>query len=428
MKIFCSGIGGIGLSAYAALQNAEGHSVSGSDRIDSELLADLRTQGITVLLMQDGSDITKDTDLFVFSEAIPEEAPERIKARELGIRSISYFQALGEYLRERNLRVIAVCGTHGKSSTTAMAAKVFADAGKEPTVVVGTKVPDLGGRNWRRGTGSLAIIEACEYRGSFLYLDPALILMTTVDGDHFDVYPSLEEYRKAFVSFAQKLPKEGQVITHGKDSAAVAIAETAKRTLIDADAIELPTLSSAVPGLHMRQNAALVMTLAHKEGIPQDVAEKSLQNFRGTWRRMELKGTLPGDILVCDDYAHHPKEISATVTALKAAYPGRRIVCAFQPHLRSRTHQFYDGFTKAFAGADIVLISDPYEARSDTSPMLNMTMFTDDISKSSKVSAEYSGTLITTEQRIAEIVKPRDLLLIMGAGSIGDLAGRILHS
>ena len=156
MKIFCSGIGGIGLSAYAALQHAAGHQVTGSDRSGSVLIDDLRKQGITVTLTQDGSAIPPDADLFVYSEAIAKESPERRRAEELAVQSESYFQALGQLSRGK--RVIAVCGTHGKSSTTAMAARVLGDAGLDPTVVVGTKVRELDGRNWRKGTSDIFLV------------------------------------------------------------------------------------------------------------------------------------------------------------------------------------------------------------------------------------------------------------------------------
>ncbi|MDD5469613.1 MAG: Mur ligase domain-containing protein, partial [Candidatus Peribacteraceae bacterium] len=207
MKIYCSGIGGIGLSAYAFLQQKNGHTLLGSDRVESTMTAALSGEGIAVSCEQDGSHIPEDCDLFVYSEAIPQDAPERRKAAELGIRQCSYFQALGELSRDS--RVIAVCGTHGKSSTTAMAAKVLMDAGQDPTVVVGTTSPDLGGQNWRKGGSDLFLLEACEYRRSFHHLSPDIILMTNADGDHFDAFASVEEYQQAFVDFLRLLPEGG---------------------------------------------------------------------------------------------------------------------------------------------------------------------------------------------------------------------------
>src|SRR3989344_4301106 len=215
MKIYCSGIGGSGLSAYAALMNAAGNEVSGSDRTLSDITKDLSGQGIAVSDVQDGFKVPRDADLFVYSEAIPADAPERKKAQEYGIRQLSYFAALGEM--SKDYRVVAICGTHGKSSTTAMVAKTLIEAGLDPTVVVGTKVPQLQGRNWRRGESDLFVLEACEYRGSFLHLHPSIILMTNVDGDHFDAYPTIEAYRQAFADFIGRLPAHGVFITHCED-------------------------------------------------------------------------------------------------------------------------------------------------------------------------------------------------------------------
>ena len=186
MKIYCCGIGGIGLSAYASLQKMHGHEVLGSDRTDSELLSDLRSQGMEIFPDQSGAHVPEDADLFVYSEAVPESAPERVKATEFGIPQKTYPQALGEL--SRGYKVIAVCGTHGKSSTTAIAARMLIAAGKDPTVVVGTKVQDLDGRNWRQGESNLFLLEACEYRHAFHSYDPEIILLTNCNCDHYYFY------------------------------------------------------------------------------------------------------------------------------------------------------------------------------------------------------------------------------------------------
>lgn len=425
MKIYCSGIGGIGLSAYAALQKEEGHTVSGSDRSDSTLLDALRMQGITVFLSQDGSGLEKDTDLFVYSEAIPEDAPERVKAHKLGIKSVSYFQALGEYLTERKLHVVAVCGTHGKSSTTAMLAKICSDAGKDPTVVVGTKAVDLGGKNWRKGKSDLAVIEACEYRGSFLYLLPSLAILTTADGDHFDAFVDKKAYEDVFVQFFKKLSPDGKVITHGKDPLTANLVSQAGKTLIDADALELPNLQN-VPGLHMRQNAALAIRAAAELGIPEADARKSLLEFGGTWRRMEYKGMLKDDIPLIDDYAHHPAEIRATLAAMQEQYPGKRLVCVFQPHLWSRTAELYSEFVTAFKGAGFVLLTDVYKAREEQEGIVEMPKFAEQIQKESAVECLYSGTLQDTEKLLLEHLQSNDVAIVMGAGSIANLAEKLV--
>ncbi len=426
MKIYCSGIGGIGLSAYAALQACDGHTVLGSDKVDSALLDDLRSQGIEIFLNQDGSHIPKDCDLFVYSEAIPEHAPERLRAEELQIRSLSYPQALGEI--STHSFVIAVCGTHGKSSTTAMAAKVLMDAGRDPTIVVGTKLPELKGRNWRKGGGNIFLLEACEYRESFLSLRPDCIVMTNTDGDHFDAFDSLQEYQQAFVQFIQKLPEDGMVITHGNDPACERIAVVSGRRMIDADMFPLPSLS--VPGKHMRQNAQLVSALAdHLDLSPQNTAT-SLKNFSGTWRRMEVRGDLPNGVTVIDDYAHHPTEIAATIAAAREAYDDRRLVCVFQPHLHDRTLYFYEQFTRAFSKCDLLVISNVYEARPDIEKeKVDIHQFVSDCAINSGIEVFYAETIENTAALLQEkILQPDDVLLSMGAGDISRLPDMLFAS
>ncbi|KKW38706.1 MAG: UDP-N-acetylmuramate-L-alanine ligase, partial [Candidatus Peribacteria bacterium GW2011_GWC2_54_8] len=280
MKIYCSGIGGIGLSAYAALQNASGHTVMGSDRAGSALIEDLRSQGMTVFLEQDGSHLPKDLDLFVYSEAIPKDAPERKRASDLGVRQLSYFGALGEL--SKDFRVIAVCGTHGKSSTVAMAARVLMHAGLDPSVVVGTKLLELQGRNWHRGESDLFLLEACEYRRSFHFLSPDIVLMTNVDGDHFDAFSSVQEYQQAFREFLELLPAGGTVITHLGDADCAHTAEGLQRPVFDVDDLPLPTLQT--PGRHMQENAQLVLGLADILHIGRGEALAALAGYRGCWR------------------------------------------------------------------------------------------------------------------------------------------------
>ena len=422
MVIHCSGIGGIGLSAYAALQRASGHTVRGSDKNDSALLDDLRGQGIEVFLNQDGTHVTPDVDLFVYSEAVPPDAPERKKAAELGIEQLSYFHALGEL--GKNHDVIAICGTHGKSTTTAMAAKVFIDAGKDPTVVVGTKSPDLGGRNWRKGGSDLFIVEACEYRRSFHFLSPDIATLTTVDGDHFDAYGSLEEYRQAFVDFFKLLPAEKPVIIHGADPACREVAAAAGHPVIDADSFPLPTVG--VPGEHMRQNARLVLALATQYGIPEDAALRSLAGFSGTWRRMEVKGTRRDGVTVIDDYAHHPAEIKASLQGIKEGYPDRRIVLVFQPHTHNRTLSMYEEFLPVFGNVDLLVVPNVYAAREVNAETVDVARFAADIADKSGIDARDGGGLDATLEWLRTAVKPGDVVITMGAGDVTGLTTKIL--
>lgn len=413
MKIYCSGIGGIGLSAYAALQKSSGHTVSGSDRTASIVTDDLIQQGISVFFEQDGSRVPRDADLFVYSEAVPSDAPERICARQAGVPCLSYFEALGELSREYRT-VIAVCGSHGKSSTVSMAAVMLVESGKNPTVIVGTRVPQLDGNNWRCGTKDLLLVEACEYRSSFLNFHPQIVLMTNADWDHVDAFPSEKEYEAAYVHFLKQVPSDGIVITHGQDPLCSGMTQKAGCQMVDADTEDL--ISLKVPGEHMQKNAQLVLALATKLGIPKEHAEVSLKNYRGCWRRMEMKGyydTIP----VIDDYAHHPTEIRATLKALHEAYAGRRLVCIFQPHMHNRTREFYKDFCTAFDDADAVILTDVYDARNAVeSGCIDIQKFARDIG------ATYSGDLKETEKYVRSIATVGDILVCMGAGDITNLA------
>lgn len=420
MKIYCSGIGGIGLSAYAALQNALGHEVSGSDSTLSVLTEDLISQGISVYDCQDGSHVPEDADLFVYSEAIPIDAPERKFAESYGITQESYFEALGNL--SKDFTVIAVCGTHGKSTTTAMAAQVLIDAGLDPTVVVGTKVPQLNGRNWRKGNSTIFLLEACEYRGSFLHLYPDIILMTNVDGDHFDAFKDLDDYHDAFREFIARLPDDALLITHMDDDGCRAICETLiqKAEVLIMDADRNPLIELSVSGLHMKQNAQLVLSLADQLEI---AAEESLKSFTGTWRRMEVKGDTDQGVTVIDDYAHHPVEIAATISAVREKYPGRRIVCLFQPHTHDRTIRFYNDFLIAFDGADIVVTTDIYDARPDVEKgIVDIEQFTADI----HAETVYGGSLEQAkEQLCCKILQQDDVLIVMGAGDVTHVAEQL---
>lgn len=424
MKIFCSGIGGIGLSAYAGHMKLQGHVVFGSDRSGSPLIDDLISQGIVVSFHQDGSALPDNLDLLVYSEAIPEAAPERTIAASRGVRQISYFHALGEMTAGTQL--ICVSGTHGKSSTTGMAAKMLMDAGKDPSVVIGTKMRELDGRNWRAGKSNVWVVEACEYRRSFLFLQPKIILLTNADGDHFDAFKDLKDYESAFIDYLDLLPPDGVLITHGLDPQLVGIAKRAKRPFIDADKIPLPVIG--VPGEHMRRNAQLVLALADVLNIDRAVAEKSLQGFKGTWRRMETRGLSKAGMTIIDDYAHHPKEIRATLQAIREAHPIKRIVCVFQPHTHDRTLKLWDDFTKAFSDADLVIITDVYDARPDReAAKADPKKFAIAIGEGSDIESLFGGSIKDAEQLLrSTILQPNDVVITMGAGTITNLATDLL--
>ncbi len=423
MKIYCSGIGGIGLSAYAAHMKTRGHEVMGSDKAASAVTEDLVKQGVAVALKQDGSAMPGELDLFVYSEAIPETAPERMKATLMKVRQMSYFQALGELCAGGD--VIAVCGTHGKSSTTAMAARVFMNLGLDPNVVVGTKMKELGGRNWRKGAGNLWIVEACEYRRSFLHIKPTTILITNADGDHFDAFKDQADYESAFVEFASKLPSDGKVIGHGADATVKRVAEKSKKAFLDADTQPLTPLKT--PGLHMQKNAQLVLALAEERGVDVAKAGAELAGFEGTWRRMEVKGVNAHGITVIDDYAHHPVEIRATIAAIKKEYPRKRLVCVFEPHTNDRVLKLWKDFTTSFTQADLLLVTKVFDARPDKdAEQADVAKFAAEIGRTSKVACRPTGSLEKTKVALETLQHENDVLLIMGAGNSTKLADAMM--
>lgn len=404
---------------------ARGHEVYGSDRQESELTHDLVSQGIVISYSQDGSSIPEDIDLFVYSEAIPQSSPERQKAQSLGVPQMSYFQAVGELSKGKD--VICIAGSHGKSTTTALLAKVLIDAGYNPNVVLGTKMPELGNRNWRASDSDLWIIEACEYRRSFLYLTPKTVLLTTVDIDHFDAYNTQEEYSQAYIDFLALLPKNGTVVGHGNDADVRALLVRKDLAFIDADAVDVADIT--LHGQHMRENANLALAAAESRGVEKQNAQASLNSFSGTWRRMEIKGTTKDGAVIIDDYGHHPREVAATLAAMREEYPKHRILCVFQPHMHNRTLRLWDEFASAFSAADLVLLSDVYDARPDTEAGLaEMTKLAKDIELHSKTRAIATGALQETEQITREQMLPNDIVICMGAGSVTTIASHLVAS
>ncbi len=425
MKIFCSGIGGIGLSAYAFHMNARGHIVAGSDKTNSALIGELIKENVAVTLQQDGSAINKSYDLLVYSEAIPSTSPERQKALALGIPQQSYFQALGEL--SKTGRVVAICGTHGKSSTTAMLAKILVDAGKDPNIVVGTKCKDLHGKNWRKGNSDLWIIEACEYRRSFLHLCPSVIIITNIDGDHYDAFSNLSDYHNAFYEFCSKLPKDGTIIVHGNDQQVQKMLEGLGRPVLDSDDGPLPLIG--IPGQHMRENGSLALKASHVLEVNEQRALQSLETFSGTWRRMELKGKTKQGCILFDDYAHHPKEIRATLSALREVYDARRILCVYQPHTHDRTKKLWNEFCESFNDADVIIIPNIYDARPDIEDgAVNIPLFVQGIAEKSEVECLDGKGFEETKNILDKYISARDdIVVVMGAGDIGDLAEELVQ-
>lgn len=398
--------------------------MSGSDRATSALTADLELQGISVSTDQSGNAIPEGCELLVYSEAVPEDAPERMEAAKRGIVTLSYPEAVGDL--SRGYTLVCVCGSHGKSSTTGMSARLMLEAGLDPTIIVGTKLPELAGRNWRKGKSDLFLLEACEYRRSFLNYAPNIILLTNADGDHFDYFTSHEDYLLAFKEFGAHLPPHGSFIIHGADRDSKAIADSTGANVINADTQELITLKT--PGAHMRRNAQLVLALAEVLKIPLAEAKKSISGYAGSWRRLEVKGERSDGVTVMDDYAHHPVEIRASLSAIREANPGRRIVCVFQPHTHDRTIKLYKEFLEAFSDCDVLVIPNIYDARHSTeTAFVDPEEFCKDLAKTSGKPVTFTQNLENTEKKLRqEMLQAGDVLVCMGAGDITNLAERMV--
>ena len=252
--------------------------------------------------------------------------------------------------------------------------------------------------------------------------------MTNADGDHFDAFGSVEEYQQAFRKFLELLPPEGTIITHLSDPDCVSVVEGLERTVVDADQLALPQLQT--PGRHMQENSQLVLGLGEHLGIDHQSVLDSLGQYVGCWRRMEVKGEWGDGITVIDDYGHHPREIRVVLSALKEEYVGRRIVCVFQPHTHDRTLKLYEDFVSAFSDADLVILSDVYEARTDIErEQVDMEKFVSDVAKKSSVECRAGGSLDAVQELLTdEILQPNDVLLTLGAGTITELSDALVES
>lgn len=354
-NVHCIGIGGIGLSAIARYCKVSGAEVSGSDGGSSRITEDLQKEGITVYKGQNPANIGDGVDLVIYTIAVTESNVELKAARARGITCMTYPEALGMLTKEYT--TIAVCGTHGKTTTTAMVASMLAAAGKKPTVIVGSLLA-AGGTNFVKGDSEYLVVEACEYKRSFLNLNPTHAIVTNIDEDHLDYYKDIHDIESAFQEFVDKLPENGSLITHSD----VTLNTSAKK--INADVIEKEKIELTVLGDHNKRNAQLALALAEILELDDTKAREGLNAFTGTWRRLEYKGKQKGTI-VYDDYGHHPTEIQATLQALREKYRSGKfkLIVVFQPHLFSRTKLLLTEFSEAFTLADKICVLPIYASR-----------------------------------------------------------------
>ena len=433
------GIGGIGMSGIAELLKNLGFKISGSDISDSSIIKRLIEIGIDISIGHKPENLGN-ANLLVYSSAVPIENPEIIKARQKGIPVIKRAEMLGELITFKKTS-IAVGGTHGKTSTSSMIGTVLSEGKIDPTMVVGGLVKNLN-TNSKLGSGDTIIVEADEYDRSFLSLKPTIGLITNIELEHIDCYEDLNDYQEAFLKFCKSIPFYGEIIlcidspgirdiiskierpmtTYGRSRDAVYRAKNLrfnenKTTYSVFRAKEnLGEIELNVPGEHNVLNSLGAVVIGIEMGLNFQTIKNGLKKYTGVRRRFELKG-IHNNIMVVDDYAHHPTEIKATLNAAKKGWD-RRIIAIFQPHLFSRTQAFFREFAEELLNADHVIITEIYPAREKAIPGITGSLIYNECINRGKTDCKYIPDLDDLEKYLDKIVKPNDLILTLGAGNI----------
>lgn len=377
-KVYFIGIGGIGISAIAKMFFDKNISVSGSDNSESIITKNLEELGVKINKEHKKENIEEDTDLVIYTVAIKENNPELIKAKEKNIPSLTYGQSLG--IISKDLETIAISGTHGKTTTTAMIAKTMIDNHLDPTVILGSLL-NKEKSNLIAGQSKYFVVEACEYKRSFLNLNPKILIINNIEEDHLDYYKDINDIKNAFRELAEKVPQDGFVIYNSQDKNTTDVIKNLKCNLLDYSEFIDYNLKLKVPGKHNKSNAGVVLALAKILNIKKENAIKSLKDFSGTWRRSEYKGIGKNGCLLYDDYAHHPREIETTIDGFKEMYPNKKIVIFFQPHSFSRTKTLFESFIKCFYGVDRLYLLPIFQSREDFDYSINSEMLALEIQK-----------------------------------------------
>jgi len=427
-KVHFIGIGGIGVSALARYYLSQGWRVSGSDLVASEITKALAKLGARIYRSANLKNLSP--DLVVYSPAVKEGNSELAEARRLKIKAISYPQALGELSRQ--YETIAIAGAHGKSTTTAMIGIMMAAARLDPTVIVGTKVKEFGDSNFRLGKSKYLVIEACEYDRSFLNYWPKIIVMTNIEMDHMECYKNEAALVSVFKEFARHLPKEGSLVVFGDDANVAKVAASLKnKALIKGYSLAQPEAKALrrimrVPGEHNVANGLAALAVGRILGIDDKKIFSSLAKYKGSWRRFdEERGAINGKkITVISDYGHHPTQIKMTMAAARAKWPGKKLICVFQPHQAWRTYLLFDNFAAALrdSPADVVIVTDIYQVAGRENDAISKK-----ISSSKLVAAVKKNEVryVSPKEIVSALgkeVKGGEVVLVMGAGNIYNLS------
>ena len=448
-RTYFIGIGGAGMSGIAELLYHNGFEVSGSDMQESAQTDYLQNLGIKIFRGHRAENVS-DAELAVYSSAVRADNPEIRHARELGIPVIRRAEMLGELMRLKY--TLAIAGTHGKSSTTSLVGSIFEKAGEDPSVIVGGIVQGKGSGT-TIGKGSYLVAEADEYDHSFLRMMPSSAIITNIDTDHLDTYRDLDDIKNAFAEFANKVPFYGQivlclddagcqdilsrlskpVITYGFSPQATysvkqsRYSEKGSEFSVYRNGEFLDDFSIRLLGRHNIQNAVGALALATEESIPVEISKKALAEFAGVKRRMEFKGMVEGALLF-DDYAHHPTEVAASLSAFRESFPNRRIITVFQPHLYSRTKDHAEEFGTVFLGSDVLLVCDIYGAREEPLEGISGKLVFDFAHARGHKNARFIGAKENALGILIEEIKGDDLIVLMGAGNITSLSAKILEA
>ncbi len=451
--IYFAGIGGIGVSALAQLALEKGSAVSGADNSaksnENPALFRLLEKGVVIYNDHNAGNIGQEVDMVVASAAVSNNSPDLVEARKRGIPFQSRAEFLGALMAAHSGTKIAIAGTHGKTTTTSLVGVMLKYAGLSPTVFVGGEVPQLGGNVHLGSDAGPFVAEACEAYDSFLFLKPDIAVITSVEADHLDHFGDVANMHKSYLEFAKNtISTGGKLIYCADDEGAVHIASLLNfeycvpysiEELEDVSYFPNPTfkwngntVSLGIPGKHNVLNslAALhIQPLLHN--LTAEQAINGVMSFSGVGRRQEILGEIKlkdGSALVIDDYAHHPTEISATLNAIRNAYPASRIIAIFQPHLYSRTRDFMSGFASSLSTADCILITDIYAAREAPMPEIRASDIAMLISnKFHNKSVHYIPNTKDIPASVLDIAQNKDIILFMGAGDINIQAERLIQ-
>jgi len=445
------GIGGTGLSAIARILLEMGYTVTGSDRAESPFTLDLQSAGVTISIGHRPENVAG-ADLVVRSSAIPDDNPEVAAARAAGVPVLKRADFLGSLMEGKTS--IAVAGTHGKTTTTSMIAWMLTVLRQNPSFIIGGVLANLG-VNAQTGEGNTFVIEADEYDRMFLGLKPTIEVVTNVEHDHPDCYPTPADYQAAFVEFVKRLPADGTLVACAEDAGARALSVEAERLgkavltyglqpktedkqgidaytsmlttndkggfTFDAEVLgSSATVELQVPGKHNVTNALAALTVAKLLNLPLAKAALALGQFIGTGRRFEVRGEA-GGIVIVDDYAHHPTEIRATLAAARTRYPDRRIWAVWQPHTYSRTQMLFDDFANSFSAADEIIVTEVYAAR-EPKQDFSSRQIVDVMPRP----AHFIAALSDVSNYLISHLRPGDVLLVLSAGDADQVSTEVL--